>query len=82
MSDEIPLPKPQPPVDYDCCGGGCADCELRLYYRRLAEWASRNQSECLEGHSIPDRGRTGMSAPVVGDELKPRQDGLNESSQS
>jgi hypothetical protein len=31
-------PKPQPPVDYDCCGGGCADCELRLFYQRLAEW--------------------------------------------
>lgn len=31
-------PKPEPPKDYDCCGGGCADCELRLYLRRLAEW--------------------------------------------
>ncbi len=35
----VPLPpRPQPPVDYDCCGGGCADCELRLYAQRLAEW--------------------------------------------
>ncbi len=35
----MPLPpRPQPPVDYDCCGGGCADCELRLYAQRLAEW--------------------------------------------
>jgi len=31
-------PKPEPPKDYDCCGGGCADCELRLYLRRLADW--------------------------------------------
>ena len=31
-------PKPQPPKDYDCCGGGCADCELRLYTRALKEW--------------------------------------------
>jgi hypothetical protein len=36
---ENPLPpRPQPPVDYDCCGGGCADCELRLYAQRLAQW--------------------------------------------
>ena len=31
-------PKPQPPVDYDCCGGGCADCDLRRYQQALAEW--------------------------------------------
>lgn len=31
-------PKPQPPVDYDCCGGGCADCELRIYLRELQRW--------------------------------------------
>lgn len=31
-------PKPLPPKDYDCCGGGCADCELRIYLRELAEW--------------------------------------------
>jgi len=31
-------PKPEPPKDYDCCGGGCADCELRRYYQALAEW--------------------------------------------
>lgn len=35
----IQLPaKPQPPKDYNCCGGGCADCDLRLYLRRLKEW--------------------------------------------
>lgn len=34
---ELPS-RPLPPVDYDCCGGGCADCELRLYAKRLAEW--------------------------------------------
>lgn len=33
-----PPPKPQPPQNYDCCGGGCADCELKLYLRALAEW--------------------------------------------
>jgi len=37
MSATLP-PKPQPPVDYDCCGGGCADCDLRLYARALAQW--------------------------------------------
>lgn len=31
-------PRPLPPVDYDCCGGGCADCELRIYLRELARW--------------------------------------------
>ncbi len=31
-------PKPQAPVDYDCCGGGCADCELRIYLRELQRW--------------------------------------------
>jgi hypothetical protein len=31
-------PKPQAPQDYDCCGGGCADCELKIYLRALAEW--------------------------------------------
>ena len=31
-------PKPQPPKDYDCCGGGCADCDLKIYLRELAEW--------------------------------------------
>jgi len=33
-----PPPKPEPPKDYDCCGGGCADCELRLYLKALATW--------------------------------------------
>ena len=31
-------PKPQPPKDYDCCGGGCADCDLKIYERELAAW--------------------------------------------
>lgn len=35
--DTLP-PKPQPPQNYDCCGGGCADCELRIYQRELARW--------------------------------------------
>ncbi len=42
LTDSLPHPelppKPQPPVDYDCCGGGCADCELRIYLRELARW--------------------------------------------
>ena len=46
-------PKPQLPKDYDCCGGGCADCELKIYLRELAEWkklemaflATRNSAE-------------------------------------
>ena len=35
--DPLP-PKPEPPADYDCCGGGCADCDLRRYHQALAEW--------------------------------------------
>ena len=40
MSDQgQTLPqKPQPPQNYDCCGGGCADCELKIYLRELARW--------------------------------------------
>jgi hypothetical protein len=40
MSEPLqPLPpRPQPPQNYDCCGGGCADCELRIYQRELARW--------------------------------------------
>lgn len=32
------LTKPQPPKGYDCCGGGCADCEITLYLRKLSVW--------------------------------------------
>jgi hypothetical protein len=35
--DTLP-PKPEPPQGYDCCGGGCADCELRIYQRELQRW--------------------------------------------
>jgi hypothetical protein len=40
MSDlnELLPPKPQPPQDYDCCGGGCADCEFKIYLRELGRW--------------------------------------------
>lgn len=31
-------PKPEAPRGYDCCGGGCADCELTAYVRALAHW--------------------------------------------
>lgn len=37
LPDTLP-PKPQAPAGYDCCGGGCADCELRIYQRELARW--------------------------------------------
>lgn len=46
---ELP-PRPLPPVDYDCCGGGCADCELRLYAKRLAEW----QRSCEHAQASDD----------------------------
>lgn len=52
---DVPLqplpPKPEPPKDYDCCGGGCADCELKLYIRRLAEWKKLEADhKALAGH--------------------------------
>ena len=37
LPDTLP-PPPQAPQGYDCCGGGCADCELRIYLRELARW--------------------------------------------
>ncbi|MES2682444.1 MAG: oxidoreductase-like domain-containing protein [Pseudomonadota bacterium] len=37
-SHQVLPPRPQPPVDYDCCGGGCADCDLRRYQQALGEW--------------------------------------------
>ena len=41
-------PKPQPPVDYDCCGGGCADCDLRRYHQALAEWQRLAAAQAAE----------------------------------
>lgn len=38
MTTPVLPPKPLPPEGYDCCGGGCADCELRLYVERLKAW--------------------------------------------
>ena len=51
MSHTMPAlpPKPQPPQDYDCCGGGCADCELKIYLRELARWQK------LVAQAGPDR---------------------------
>jgi hypothetical protein len=37
LPDDLP-PPPQPPLNYDCCGSGCADCELRIYQRELLRW--------------------------------------------
>ncbi len=31
-------PNPRRRKGYDGWGGGCADCELRIYLRELAEW--------------------------------------------
>ena len=51
-SDQVLPPKPQPPVDYDCCGGGCADCDLRRYQQALAEW-HRLAESTLRGETKP-----------------------------
>lgn len=57
---ELP-PRPQPPQDYDCCGGGCADCELRLYTRALIEWKKLAAAHAglaaapQVGSALPDR---------------------------
>ena len=31
-------PKPQPPTDGECCGGGCSPCIWDFYYEELTEW--------------------------------------------
>lgn len=55
--DLPPLPpKPEPPQDYDCCGGGCADCELRRYTRALKDW------QRLEAAHLASRPGTGDPA--------------------
>ncbi|ROH85985.1 oxidoreductase [Stagnimonas aquatica] len=51
-------PRPQPPQDYDCCGGGCADCELRLYGRALSEW-----KKLAAAHEAAVSGHSGSAAP-------------------
>ncbi|TAJ55716.1 MAG: oxidoreductase [Nevskiaceae bacterium] len=51
-------PKPQPPQNYDCCGGGCADCELRLYGRALSEW-----KKLAAAHEAAISGRSESAAP-------------------
>ena len=40
MSSSSPLlpPKPQAPEGYDCCGGGCADCDIQAYVRAMKQW--------------------------------------------
>ena len=53
-------PKPRPPENYDCCGGGCADCELRLYTRALGEW-KRLEAAHLAASSAANR--PGLAAP-------------------
>lgn len=41
---ELP-PRPQAPEGYDCCGGGCADCELTAYVRAMARWKKLQQQQ-------------------------------------
>ena len=53
--DTLP-PKPQPPQDYDCCGGGCADCELRIYQRELLRW-KKMEAALLAGGGSPQAPR-------------------------
>ena len=49
--DTLP-PKPQPPQNYDCCGGGCADCDLRIYQRELLRW-KKMEAALLAGGNKP-----------------------------
>ncbi len=51
LPDTLP-PRPQPPVNYDCCGGGCADCELRIYQRELARW-KKMEAAMIAAGAIP-----------------------------
>jgi len=46
-------PKPEPPVGYDCCGGGCADCELRIYQRELGRWKKLEAAMIAAGKLPP-----------------------------
>ena len=50
--DTLP-PKPQPPQNYDCCGGGCADCELRIYQRELLRWKKMEAALLAGGGAEP-----------------------------
>ncbi len=71
MSMTLPAlpPKPLPPVDYDCCGGGCADCELRRYQQDLGEWlqlAARHadlQAATERAHGFTHSQNDDMSLP-------------------
>jgi hypothetical protein len=53
--DTLP-PRPQPPLNYDCCGGGCADCELRIYQRELARWKKLEAARLASGGESSSRG--------------------------
>ncbi|MFI4979808.1 MAG: oxidoreductase-like domain-containing protein [Nevskiales bacterium] len=53
--DTLP-PKPQPPQNYDCCGGGCADCDLRIYQRELLRW-KKMEAVLLAGDGAPQAPR-------------------------
>ena len=48
-------PKPEAPRGYDCCGGGCADCELTAYVRALARWKKlKAEHEAAQRPADPD----------------------------
>ncbi|GAC1629142.1 MAG: hypothetical protein NVS9B10_19950 [Nevskia sp.] len=58
MSDPTPPalpPRPEPPKDYDCCGGGCADCELKSYLRELGRWQQLAAAAEAAGAGSPGR---------------------------
>ena len=38
MSEKKLPPKPERPVDGECCGGGCEPCVYDYYYEALAKW--------------------------------------------
>jgi hypothetical protein len=45
--EQLP-PMPEAPKGYDCCGGGCADCELRLYGLALKAWKAQGKALLAE----------------------------------